>query len=109
MITEASAEPTFGEPPLEVTFRAAFDAPEILQCFGWDFGDGESSAELDVIYASPGTYIATFEVADEMGATAKVDFEIEVRWLPHATVEPEEIELTLSPVAVATGSLPSAI
>ncbi|HPU62227.1 MAG TPA: PKD domain-containing protein [Bacillota bacterium] len=105
VITEASAEPTFGEPPLEVTFRAAFDAPEIpVVSFGWDFGDGESSAELDVVhtYASPGTYIATFEVADEMGATAKVDFEIEVRWLPHATVEPEEIELTLSPVAVAT-------
>ena len=104
-VTEASAEPTFGEPPLEVTFHAAFDAPEIpVVSYGWDFGDGASSTELDVThaYTEPGSYTATFSVVDQMGARDEASFEIEVKWLPRATVEPEMIEVTLPPRGSAT-------
>ena len=105
VITEASAEPVFGEPPLEVTFHAAFTAPEIpVASYGWDFGDGTTSSELDVThtYAEPGKYTATFSVVDEMGASDEVSFEIDVKWLPRATCEPETIEVTLPPRGSAT-------
>jgi len=107
-ITEASAEPTFGEPPLAVTFHAAFTAPEIrVSSYGWDFGDGTSSAELDVThtYAEPGNYNARFKVVDEMSVEAEVSLEIEVKWLPHAAVEPETIQVTLPPRGSVTKSV----
>ncbi len=100
VITEARAEPTFGEPPLEVTLHAAFVAPEIpvVSC-GWNFGDGTSSTELDVVhtYTSPGNYTAIFTVVDQLGATAEASFDIVVKHLPHATVDPTLIEITLPP------------
>ena len=105
IITEATAEPTLGEPPLEVRFHASFDAPEAsVVRFGWDFGDGSSSPELDAVhtYTKPGIYEATFEVEDELGSIVKVTREIEVKWLPRATIDTEEIELTLSPIEVVT-------
>jgi len=98
-ITEATAEPRFGEPPLEVTFHATFVAPEIpVVSYGWDFGDGASSTELDVThtYTAPGNYTATFSVVDAMGARDEASLEIEVKWLPRATVEPETIEVYLA-------------
>ncbi len=104
-ITEATAEPRFGEPPLEVTFHATFVAPEIpVVSYGWDFGDGASSTELDVThtYTAPGNYTATFSVVDAMGARDEASLEIEVKWLPRATVEPETIEVTLPPIGSTT-------
>ena len=101
VITAASAEPVFGEPPLEVHFHAAFEAPEIpVVSYGWDFGDGTSSTEptLSKTYTDPGTYTAVFSVVDEMGARADFSVEIEVKWLPRATVEPQTIEVTLPPL-----------
>ncbi len=100
VITQATAEPTFGEPPLEVAFNAEFDAPEVpIASYGWDFGDGTSSSELDVThsYTQPGKYIATFSVVDQLGVEDKASFEVEAKWLPRATCEPETIEVTLSP------------
>ena len=105
VITEATASPTLGEPGMEVTFHAAYIAPETpVTSHVWDFGDGQSSTELDVthVYAQPGTYTATFTVVDEMGATAQASFEIEVKWMPRATVEPTRIEVTLAPKATHT-------
>ncbi len=105
VITKASAEPVFGEPPLEVTFHAAFTAPEIpVVSYGWDFGDGTTSSELDVthVYTAAGLYTATFSVTDQMGASDEASFEIEVKWLPRATCEPETIEVTLPPRGSAT-------
>ncbi len=104
-ITAATADPTFGEPPLMVAFHASFVASEIpVVSYGWDFGDGTSSAELDVVhtYTTPGNYEATFTVVDQLGATAKASIDIVVKWTPHATVDPTLIELTLPPNAVAT-------
>ncbi|MGI6540477.1 MAG: PKD domain-containing protein [Bacillota bacterium] len=104
-ITEATAEPTFGEPPLEVTFHAAFVAPEVpIASYGWNFGDGISSTELDVVhtYTLPGNYTATFTVLDQLGATAEATIDIVVKHSPHATVDPALIEITLPPNGEAT-------
>ncbi len=104
-ITEATASPTLGEPGMEVAFHAAYTSPETpAASHAWNFGDGQSSTELDVthVYAQPGKYTATFTVIDEMGATAEASFEIEVKWMPRATVEPTQIEVTLAPKATHT-------
>ncbi|BAS27042.1 PKD domain-containing protein [Limnochorda pilosa] len=98
VITEATAEPALGEPPLEVTFRAAVDAPETpVQGYGWDFGDGSSAAAYDTThtYTEVGQYLAAFTVTDALGGTASISIPIEVRPLPAATVSPEAIETTL--------------
>jgi len=100
VITEASAEPTFGEPPLEVTFHAAFEVSEIpVVSYRWDFGDRTFSSGLDTMhtYTEPGKYTATFSVADQMGARDEASFDIEVKWLPRATCETETIQVTLPP------------
>jgi len=100
IITEATAEPTYGEPPLEVTFHAAFEETDRhVSSWGWDFGDGESSVELDVvhIYTEPGVYHAVFTAVDEVGGKAEASIDIEVKWLPRATVEPLQIEIDLAP------------
>ncbi|MDD4336844.1 MAG: PKD domain-containing protein, partial [Firmicutes bacterium] len=105
MITEATAVPTLGDPPLEVAFHVAFVAPDSpVVSYGWDFGDGTTSTELDIAhtYNEVGNYTAVFSVADELGGEAKVSFPIEVRWLPHATVEPTKIEVTLPSNAATT-------
>ncbi|MGE5574422.1 MAG: PKD domain-containing protein [Bacteroidota bacterium] len=98
VITEASAQPTLGEPPLAVTFHAAVYAPEVpIASYGWDFGDGSAAPELDAThtYTAQGSYLATFTVTDQIGGTASVTIPIEVRFLPAATVEPDSIETSL--------------
>jgi PKD repeat protein len=105
VITAATAEPVFGEPPLPVTFHAAFVAPEVpVVSYGWNFGDGSSAAELDVVYtySAPGAYTATFTVVDQLGATAEASIDIVVKWVPRATVDPTLIEITLPPKGEAT-------
>lgn len=101
-ITEASASPALGEPGMAVAFHAAFTAPTTpVASFGWSFGDGQSAAVCDTthVYAQPGNYTAVFSVVDEMGASDEASFDIEVKWMPRATVEPTLIEATLAPNA----------
>ncbi|MEA4883951.1 MAG: PKD domain-containing protein [Clostridia bacterium] len=105
VITEASAMPLIGEPPLQVAFHAAYSAPETqVASYGWDFGDGSSSTALDAVhtYTAAGAYTAVFTVTDALGAQAKASFAIDVRPLPHAEVEPTSIELTLAANATAS-------
>ena len=56
----------------------------------------------DSTYTAPGNYTATFSVVDAMGARDEASLEIEVKWLPRATVEPETIEVTLPPIGSTT-------
>ncbi len=102
MITEATAAPTLGDPPLEVAFHVAFAAPDSpVANYGWDFGDGTTSTELDTThtYTELGNYTSVFSVVDELGGRAEVSFPIEVKWLPHAKVAPAKIEVTLPSTA----------
>ncbi len=72
-LAEASATPTSGAAPLEVQFtgelsdRGAEDPPT----YEWDFGDGETSTEVNPIhtYAEVGTYEVTLTVTDAAGVT----------------------------------------
>lgn len=107
-ITEATATPAIGEPPLEVEFHAAVEAPDTpLVSYGWNFGDGTSAAGFDAthMYAAAGVYKAVFTVTDQLGGTARAELVINVRPLPRATLDPTEIEFTLSPVSTATRTL----
>ena len=97
-IIEVSAAPDFGEPPLEVAFLAEYIAGDAaIIASGWDFGDGSFSSEANTthVYTAPGVYTATFSVEDANGSTAEMSVEIEVKWLPKATIEPSVIEVTL--------------
>jgi PKD repeat protein len=97
-ILAATAEPKIGEPPLEVEFHAEYVAGDVpVTGFGWDTGDGATLSELDATYTymTPGLYTATFWVEDELGARAEASQEIDVRWMPRASVSPESIEVTL--------------
>ena len=96
VITEARAEPTFGEPPLDVTFDATIrpgDA-EIVDIW-WDFGDGTEcvhEARAVHTYAGLGKYEASVHAIDADGAEAEAKIEITVEWLPVLDVEPEELD-----------------
>ncbi len=72
-LAEASATPTSGAAPLEVQLtgelsdRGAEDPPT----YEWDFGDGESSTEVNPVhtYDEVGTYEVTLTVTDAAGET----------------------------------------
>ncbi|NLG70002.1 MAG: PKD domain-containing protein, partial [Firmicutes bacterium] len=103
VIAEATADPTLGEPPLTVRFRAVVipgDSP--LATTLWSFGDGSRADGLEAehTYTSEGRYEATFTVVDTLGGTASVSLPIEVRLLPSPTVDPTRIETTLTATGV---------
>jgi glucose/arabinose dehydrogenase len=82
-----SADPDFGNPPLEVSFDASAssdpDGGDSIVAFLWDFGDGTSiettTATTTHTYAAEGVYSATLRVRDSAGAlsanpaTARID------------------------------------
>jgi PKD repeat protein len=96
VITEARAEPTFGEPPLDVTFDATIrpgDA-EIVDIW-WDFGDGTEcvhKARAAHTYAELGKYEASVHAIDANGTEVEARIEITVEWLPVLDVDPEEFD-----------------
>lgn len=104
-ITECTVTPVIGEPPLEVTFHAKYEVPETpVASYGWDFGDGTTYEGLDAVhtYAAEGTYEAVFRVVDAIGGVDEARTTIEVKWLPCATVSPQEINITLAPNEMAS-------
>jgi PKD repeat protein len=104
-ITEVTVSPSMGEPPLEVSFHAAFECSDVpVASYWWDFGDGNSLEAVDAVntYDLPGMYTATFTVTDMLGGKADTSFLIDVRWLPHATVDPERVDVTLPSNATVT-------
>jgi len=69
-----SADPTSGEPPLEVQFTDHSWAPEgdPMVSWVWDFGDGESSTEQNPshTYAAEGDYCAYLTATTESGVSS---------------------------------------
>jgi PKD repeat protein len=69
----ASASPTVGKEPLEVTFSSAgsADPDGTIVSYAWDFDDGNTAnvANPTHTYAVAGTYTATLTVTDDNGAT----------------------------------------
>ena len=66
-----TASPTFGQPPLPVSFDAtnSTDPNGDLLTYSWDFGDGQNSTGVTAshTYSSEGTYTVTLTVTDIHG------------------------------------------
>jgi len=69
-VREASATPSDGAPPLQVTFTASASDPENdTVSYRWDFGDGASSAKANTThtYTYAGSFQAVLTVTDSKG------------------------------------------
>jgi PKD repeat protein len=70
---EIAAMPDSGSAPLAVSLSAlASDSDGTVVDYAWDLGDGASasSASLQHVYSSPGTYRVSVTVTDDKGGTA---------------------------------------
>ena len=77
----ATATPTSGVAPLEVTFGGTVFDPEGGDLtYAWDFGDGGTADTLEAThtYTEPGTYTAVLSVTDDQGLTGRGEVTIEV-------------------------------
>lgn len=78
-----TATPATGDAPLEVAFdaSASTDPDGSITSYVWSFGDGTtgSGAVATHTYANPGGFRATLVVADDDGAIASYDVNIDVR------------------------------
>jgi PKD repeat protein len=76
-VAQASASPTTGEAPLEVSFdgSGSSDTDGTIVSYAWDFGDGATGtgAVVSHTYGAAGSYAATLTVTDDDGATATTD------------------------------------
>jgi PKD repeat protein len=73
VISDVSATPDSGDPPLQVTFGVIASDPDgTIASYAWDFDDGDVSALQNPVhtYTSIGTYTAVVTVTDNEGATA---------------------------------------
>ncbi|MBQ1048836.1 ThuA domain-containing protein [Micromonospora sp. C51] len=91
-IAVASAEPTSGQPPLEVTFSSAGsrDPDGGALTYAWTFGDGGTSTEANPThtYAEAGNYTAQLTVTNPKGRTAVANVPITVgNTAPTVTIE----------------------
>jgi glucose/arabinose dehydrogenase len=81
-LAQASAEPTSGTAPLDVTFSSAGSSdPEGERLdYAWDFGDGTTSTEAEPThsYTANGRYTAELTVTDPGGLTGTASVAITV-------------------------------
>jgi len=95
-ISNVTAEPTIGEPPLDVRFNATVTAGAApITDVWWNFGDGSEPVhqlEVSHTYTEPGTYSASVHALDEYGVEAVQTVEIQVKWLPALEVQPESFD-----------------
>ena len=88
-ITQATATPTSGAPPLGVAFAAsATDAENDPLTYQWDFGDGATSnlATTTHTYLAAGRYTARLSVSDGANQTLSAPIYINVGTPPTATI-----------------------
>lgn len=71
------ADPLCGSAPLPVTFssQGSMDPDGTIVSYAWDFGDGTtgSGATVQHTYSTPGDFVATLTVTDNMGATGQTN------------------------------------
>jgi PKD repeat protein len=76
-----NASPTSGTVPLAVSFTATASDPDgWITSYQWSFGDGTTSsggAALSHTYTGSGSYSATLQVTDNLGATASATVTIQ--------------------------------
>jgi PKD repeat protein len=88
-VPKAAATPTFGSPPLDVSFSGAGskDPDGDPIAYDWDFGDGSAHGDqVDVLhsYNSPGEFDARLTVTDSKGASAVATAHVSVGNTPPA-------------------------
>jgi PKD repeat protein len=79
---EIVATPTKGTAPLLVLFEASATDPDgTVIGYGWDFGDGQSGTgqTTDHVFLTPGTYVVTLSVTDNLGGVRQVTAVITVQ------------------------------
>ncbi|MDE1820195.1 MAG: PKD domain-containing protein [Euryarchaeota archaeon] len=86
----ASATPLSGAVPLTVTFSGGASGGSTPYSWGWNFGDGGTSAVQNPAhaYTTPGTFPATLEVTDSRGATSNASLTITALSPPMLAVTP---------------------
>ena len=75
------ASPTKGDAPLMVLFEATATDPDgSVIGYGWEFGDGQTGVgqTIDHVYITPGVYVTTLTVTDNIGAVQRVTTTITV-------------------------------
>lgn len=101
----ASASPTSGMDPLEVSFSAiASDEDGYITSYKWDFGDGRGSGKQNPTHTfrGKGVYDVTVTVTDNGGKTASDSVPIKVlenenmeaEWVPY-TPTPDMVEVDI--------------
>ena len=76
------AEPEYGDPPLEVTFRGyGTDRDGTISQYEWDFGDGTTASGqlVNHTYDQPGVYKAVLTVTDSDGSTGSASVYVRVK------------------------------
>ena len=101
----ASATPSAGRAPLNVTFKGSFSGGTPPYAIFWDFGDGGSSIGLTEtfhVYAFPGAFTAEFWVQDSATPSSKQVVRIPIK--VHATgwLQVSVLDQGLEPISGAT-------
>ncbi len=74
-LADITATPAKGNAPLLVVFEAeAVDPDGAVIGYAWDFGDGQTGTgqAIDHVYVTPGVYVVTLTVTDNLGAIQQV-------------------------------------
>jgi PKD repeat protein len=89
-IARITASPSSGTAPLAVVFDAgsSSDADGVITAYSWSFGDGASAQGEAVThtYGSPGYYVVTLRVTDDVGASDTATRAISVAGAPAAPI-----------------------
>jgi len=99
-----TADNTQGYAPLSVSFDGSqsYDPESGAVTYLWDFGDGSNSHEMGPIhlYTTPGSYLATLTVTDDIGNHGQAEMRIDVLAVNQAPV------ITNFSVSPASGPAP---
>ncbi len=98
-VAAASATPTSGIAPLNVSFSSAGsqDSDGSIVGYSWNFGNGVTSTlpTPSTTYTSPGTYTATLTVTDNRGGTASKSVNVTVSPDPSKIIFVSNITMSL--------------
>ena len=106
-VAAISADKVSGEAPLQVSFDASgsTDAEGDALTYAWNFGNGETSTEVDplITFNTPGSYLVTLTVSDGKLASEEVSTSITVSEETPTPVEVDGGTITGGPFEFTVG------